>query len=259
MSTAIVRIYVGDGFLVAADGRMLDTLRIHDSPDNVQKIFEVQKNLAFSLTGLARLGSDRVGASDFSFSDSIEEVMRATSVEGNRTLQDFCAACAEKIDSQLEYFFDKRKALPGEERPGERGITIIEIMADGYYRDFPSRARIRFYHEDDKLAPPEVSFVELYEDLPITKGVHNIAELLLNRDPSLSHYLRPMALVCGSQRLTDAAVFARAYIEACAGPEGRAIDEETSRGIGGHTHMATITPTNGFKWVPGFEPAEGVI
>jgi hypothetical protein len=256
MSTAIVRIYVRDGFLVAADGLMSDDLGIHDTAYNTQKIFPVQSKLAFCVTGLVRLGSDRAGAPDFSFPASIGDAIEVASAATNRTLQEFCGECASKIYSQLEYFFDKRKILPGEQLPGERGSTILEVMADGYYRDFPSRARIRFYHEESKLAPPEVSSVELYEELPMTKGVPRIGDLLSKRDPSVSRYLRTMPLVGGSVRLTDAAIFARAYIEACSGPEGLAIDERASRGIGGHIHMAVITPTGGFHWVPGFEPLE---
>jgi len=47
---------------------------------------------------------------------------------------------------------------------------------------------------------------------------------------------------------------ARQFITRCGGPEGRAIDPEIAATIGGRIHMATITPANGFRWIPGFEP-----
>jgi hypothetical protein len=43
------------------------------------------------------------------------------------------------------------------------------------------------------------------------------------------------------------------YIQASADPEAAKVDEYANA-IGGHIHMATITPTEGFQWVPGFEP-----
>jgi hypothetical protein len=77
----------------------------------------------------------------------------------------------------------------------------------------------------------------------------------LQKDSPVYRYVKPMETVRGSQRLTDAAVYARAYVEACASPEARALDEQASSGIRARTHMATITSTGGFQWIPGFEPA----
>lgn len=252
MATAIVRIYTEDGFLIAADGLMQDTSSFEEARRDVQKIFKIQHSLAFSLTGLILLASHR-DEPHFVFTDSVAEAFNALSLESVRTLQEFCNACAMRVQAQLEYFFDKRKVLPGKDCPEERGTTIVEIMVDGYYRGFPSRAKIRFYHEGNRLQTPEVTSVELYPEVPIMKGVRGLGDLLLKQDPSLSRYLHPLPPVRDSQRLTVAAQFARAYIEACSGPEGRAMDETASRGIGGHIHMATITPS-GFDWVPGFEP-----
>jgi hypothetical protein len=50
------------------------------------------------------------------------------------------------------------------------------------------------------------------------------------------------------------AQMAHAYIKACSGPEALAMDPKPCAGIGGRVHIATITPKDGFQWVPGFEP-----
>ena len=47
--------------------------------------------------------------------------------------------------------------------------------------------------------------------------------------------------------------FAIKYISACASPQGARIDHKC-RSIGGRIHVATITSTEGFQWVPGYEP-----
>jgi hypothetical protein len=37
-------------------------------------------------------------------------------------------------------------------------------------------------------------------------------------------------------------------------PEARKIDEKACSHIGGRVQIATVTLSNGFKWVPGFGP-----
>jgi hypothetical protein len=155
-----------------------------------------------------------------------------------------------KVQDQLA------RALNRNERVAVTEILIVlGIMVDGYYQNFPSRVRVRFYHENNKLVEPEISLVDLQKDIPLPKGVLGVGGLILQKDSPLYRYVKPMETVRGSQRLTDAAVYARAYIEACASPEAKALDERASSGIGGRTHMATNKPTGGFQWVPGFEPA----
>ena len=39
-------------------------------------------------------------------------------------------------------------------------------------------------------------------------------------------------------------------------PEALKVDEDTCLGIGGRKQIATLTFLDGFRWVPGFEPAE---
>ena len=38
-------------------------------------------------------------------------------------------------------------------------------------------------------------------------------------------------------------------------PEARELDEKACSHIGGRVQIATVTFAEGFKWVPGFEPA----
>src|SRR5271157_505725 len=83
--------------------------------------------------------------------------IQATSITLHHTLLDYCRKCAENIQAELrQALVGRSESLPGERIPQERGLTIAEILFDGYYRDFPSRARMRFYHEDNKLQEPEV-------------------------------------------------------------------------------------------------------
>jgi hypothetical protein len=49
--------------------------------------------------------------------------------------------------------------------------------------------------------------------------------------------------------LKDAEQYVRGYIEACSSPLALELDEAICKGIGGHIHVATITPSDGFRWV----------
>lgn len=50
------------------------------------------------------------------------------------------------------------------------------------------------------------------------------------------------------QSLADAVEAARSYISSCSDPESLAIEPEVCAKIGGHVHVATITPDAGFQW-----------
>jgi len=55
--------------------------------------------------------------------------------------------------------------------------------------------------------------------------------------------------------LQGAVEISKDYISAFSGPEALEIDPESSSGVGGHVHIATITPEGGFHWV--IRPKEG--
>jgi hypothetical protein len=49
--------------------------------------------------------------------------------------------------------------------------------------------------------------------------------------------------------IETAAKIASGYIEACRSDYGRELDPIVTLGIGGHTHIAKITPSEGFQWI----------
>jgi hypothetical protein len=258
MSTAIARNYTKDGFVIAADGRMLDTADMRVATDKMQKIFPLgyDRTLAYTCCGIARIGSTTEEKEiAFDFITAFSACAQAMSSRPYRSLQDYLGRCARKMLSDLRIAIGNRTELPGEQLPHERGATIAEIVVDGYFKGFPSRAGIRFFHENHKLASPEVLSYMVYEDTQYLYGVPGI-EVQIRLDGPLSRYLKLVDTVRGSVRLTDAVIAAIAYVEACASPEAKLLNKRASDAIGGHTHVATITLDGGFQWVPGFEPAK---
>jgi hypothetical protein len=256
MPTAIARNYTKDGFVIAADGRMLNTSDMRVSTDEMQKIFPFGEPamLAYTCCGIARIGSATEETEiAFDFITAFSACVQAISSKPYKSLQDYLGRCARKMLSDLRLAVGNRTELPGEQLPHERGATIAELVVDGYFKGFPSRAGIRFFHENHKLASPEVLSYTVYEDTQYLYGVPGI-EAQIRPDGPLSRYLKLVNPVRGSVRLTDAVIAAVAYVEACASPEAKLLNKRASDNIGGHTHAAIITPDGGFQWVRGFEP-----
>lgn len=244
--------------MIAADGRMLDTADMRVATDKMQKIFPFgdAQTLAYTCCGIARIGSTtEEGEIAFDFTIAFSACAQAISGKPYTSLQDYLARCARKMHSDLQMAIGDRSELPGEPLPHEWGATIAEIVVDGYFKGFPSRAGIRFFHENHKLACPEVLNYTVYVDTQFLYGVPGL-EAQIRLDGPLRHYLKSIDMVRDSVRLTEAVIAAIAYVEACAGPEAKLLNKRASDAIGGHTHVATITSDGGFEWVPGFEPAD---
>src|SRR5271165_3005174 len=124
MSTALVRIYVKDGFLIAADGMTSQTVEAPPLP-NAQKIFPLSSNLAVCFAGHSRLGSHLEAEPPFIFSESLLEVASLVAEEEYSTLAEYCLAISMKISSRLDFFFGGRKILPGMKKANEEDPTII--------------------------------------------------------------------------------------------------------------------------------------
>ncbi len=258
MPTAIVRIFTGEGFVIGADG--LETAEPGDAfvSDSLQKIFHVpgkDKQLAHAVCGIHRITSDKDGEILWDLHAQVQTTARALANARSATLYEYATRLSRPIHRALLMAGRSGKlaeypALPVV--PYRYGSTIAEILIDGYYRGFPSRAGIRFFHDKQKLCGPQISPKSVEElDLCGSRPIWN-AFCDVN-DKSLAAY-RPPCFHSPPWSLVESAEAIRGYIQACSSPEGKEIDDEAHKVIGGHIHIATITPVEGFRWVPGYEP-----
>jgi hypothetical protein len=72
-----------------------------------------------------------------------------------------------------------------------------------------------------------------------------IRDLIAQDHPEFSGFCKPFK---HETSLQGAAYFAKGYIEACSSPLALKFDP-TCEELGGHIHVATITPQDGFRWV----------
>ena len=253
MSTAIIVAYTENGFVVAADGRSLDSRDPTKHDDSVQKIFPIEdaaRALAFAVSGAAVIGSD--AGEDFSFVAEANHGAQALRSSAWSDLEGYGREFARIINKALRKAKDTGRiaAFPTSKNlAGERGTTIARIVLAGYYSDQPSRIEVRFRHDNEGLSHPEITTGHL--EFAVQWGSERIAKIWMTDQRFAAH--RP--LLTGHMSMIEHAVkIATGYIAACSDPAALQIDEEICRGIGGRIHAATITPSGGFHWVPGYEP-----
>ena len=260
--TAIAMVYVGPGFVVAADGRRRwadqrsvdESMKLQET-ENQQKIFEAQfkgRDIAYALTGLA-FNQDKTF-------DLFEESRKTAALLQNATLQNINeyvrafgnsianAYAAARRDGRFDHF-----GINSFCRDPLQQNSLATIFMAGYFRKHdPSLVMITISHKDQIVVQPEL-LVQTPPQNPLLSG-SAIAELMYGkRDPRFARYFRNLSR---DGTLKDAEEYARNYIEACSDPIAADIDPACG-GIGGHIHMATVTKQEGFNWIPGFEPELG--
>lgn len=265
MPTAIVRTYTGDGFIIAADGMAQDNNKKVTSLEK-QKIFPFggTKLMAYSMAGQTKIGPDEGPETWFDFKKRIDAAVKSVSMDRDATLTLYAERLKNRIRRELtdrcqgdKIRFDDTPSP----HPGERGATIVYVFIDGYYKTLESSVTIRFYRHDQRFEADVIPQGQLVPQAHFYHGSTVIHDLIQDSDPRFStdRFLRPLEVP--APRLSEAALrvvlYSRLYIEACASPEGRALDD-FCKTIGGKIHMVSITPKDGIDWVPGFEHIEGI-
>jgi len=253
MSTAICRVFTKDGFVVAADGR-----KSGEQPsDNAQKVFSFGDNvhLSYAFIGTAELGPAGSLVVLFRFVDEVKTFCETVSTRRSRNLLEYALRMANRINRNLGEVL-KTGRVPYPDTPsheGEPGFDIADVLIDGYFDKRPSRAKIRFFHENEVLAEPSVVLQELSPDQMWFYGMPEVCKLMDGGDPRFSRYRGQHLELHQSRFLNDHINEAKCYLEACSGPEAFALNPTAASTIGGRLHIATITPAAGFEWVRGFE------
>jgi hypothetical protein len=263
VATAIFRTFTNDGFLIAADGRQQElggTIII----ETKQKIFSFggSRSLSYAFTGRVGLGPDDSRETTFDFITQVREAAQIISTRRCSTLPTYADRLARHVQRVLE---DRCRNRPikfadaPSADPNEAGSTIAEVLIDGYYSGSPSRVSVRFYRQDGQFVSPQIVPEDVVVGGVWLYGSKMIAKLLGAKDKRFynERSLRPpdTAIPHFSPEMHRAVIHARAYIEGCSSPEGLALERKICSSIGGKIHMASITANEGFKWVPGFEPA----
>jgi hypothetical protein len=270
MPTAIVRIYTSEGFVIAGDGRARDeTGRI--LTENQQKVFPIvdsNRALCYSMNGMPRVYNpadqgetlvDLVAQAD----QSGKSLQAGNPANLNSYARKFCRmlrnslhAANRKNETTVRLF---PTLNPYQSEPGSH--VILYVYFDGYYKGIPGQVDAIFFHRNQTVASPDVSKNLNLQPSYKVHGSLLVANSLLTPtfDPRLSAYrTAAMSKPLSQITLAEAVEIAAQYIRACDSEIGREIDPVLAPGIGGHIHIATITPNHGFEWAQGYEPVQPV-
>jgi hypothetical protein len=129
------------------------------------------------------------------------------------------------------------------------GNAVASVFLIGYIQvDCPTLINITFSRDSVGLAQPS----RVIESSPDNRysGSWKVAAMYGKgaANPLFGKYYWPPRPF-----LADGLANATGFIQACKDPAAREIDPGCEY-IGGHIHAAFVTPKNGFRWAPGFEP-----
>jgi hypothetical protein len=254
MATVIYRAFTGDGFVVGADGRSLNSDTGEITSETKQKVFcySGADNLAFSFAGTVSLGyRDTVM---FDFIQAFGIAVKAIPPDRAARLGEYARLLAEPV---LSFLTDARRRAvikftqEEHEREPTGMFTIATVNVDGYFRGIPARIELRFSHTNQV---PQAQIGEMYlNNQPLVYAPSLCADGLWNDARLVKYRTVQNRRFHDSDAISKSIHEAKSVIDAHGSPEARAINP-LSVCVGGKTHIATVTPGEGFKWVGGFEP-----
>jgi hypothetical protein len=256
--TAIATIYTEEGFVIAADGRKHNPENHAILGDKTQKIFElnhIDGPLAICFAGTAAIDDDDHKTLLCDICQASLDSAARLARRRTRDLEGLAVRICRPVNQALA---DIQKSgriskYPEDEpiAPGERGNTITRVWLHGYHRGISRRVGVRFFHIDQGLQEPEVRSFDLAPSRPWICGSPSMLDIFRNySDPRFSEY-RPIR--GDPKSLAFAIEWSAGFIRACSDRRALEIDPNCYA-VGGHIHIATITPREGFRWVPQYEP-----
>lgn len=257
MPTAIVRLYTPEGWVIAADGRKGNT-ETGEVWDDTQKIFPIcgpGKSLAYAIAGDAGISDHTHRNIGFSFLTEMANAVCPLPTSNADDLMTFAEHISKPVYERLCEARRNDAIVPFREidtvrEPPHPGFTIASVFFAGFYSGAPSAVRVRFFHRRQNPGFPRVFFESLLQGRqPQIYGSPVVGNLLCKtEDPRFARW-RTIPTGAEFTTIANAAAWAKNYISACASEAGRQEDPETCNAIGGHIHIATISPTTGFHWL----------
>lgn len=244
MSTAVVRIFTPEGFVIAADGlRKYADGRVLS--ENVQKVFPTQSrlwgHLAFALTGWTWVENDSVKMDWASHAKSVAASLESKPI---RDTEQYGELLSGKIRGWVSDNKSKFREYYNQLIPQDTKLLLCGYV-DGGPRLSTHRLTFgqKIRHECTEKFSPHQS-AAWFSGSPVIKQI-----LLDGTDRNFDRYKTTGLEKLGQEEisLVEAIDVAKNYILACSDPKAREIDKNCEQ-IGGHIHIATITPQTGFKW-----------
>jgi len=246
--TATATIYASSGFAMAADGRQSwgysPTFRSREGEsETVQKIFEITRKdaaLAYCIRGetvnegmswdiAAELQNSVASLSPRRFADSAR----------------FIGALCLDLEGRIEH---------ARQRGQLDGYPTTELCFVGYFRSAPCWIDVQFLsYRNQSGSLHRVMPRDCHPGRNYMSGSPVLNQMILDDDPRTAHLL---GLKNSDISLDAATDFARNYIETCCSPLIREVEPDGCKTVGGHIHVATVTPYES-SWITRYIAGSG--
>jgi hypothetical protein len=245
--TAISFCYIEPGFVIAADGRS----RTFDSATGIycpngethQKIFPLLgagRILAYAMMGEAVASEDN----SFDLKVEIERQRKRLATKHFPNLRDYMGAIGIRLrkayEKATETCLDYK---PPADARDEYDRMLARVIAVGYVASKPSCVQAEFFYEGKGKVELRVTTEPLQQGIPALLAPRDISGVI-DRDSRFSEYRLPYG---PTMPIEHASAVIQRRLEACASPLAAEIDVLCS-GIGGHIHVAAVTPS-GVSWL----------
>jgi hypothetical protein len=221
--TAVVSTYTSDGFVIGADG-LRKELNGFITSRKAQKIFPIQRDgmpAAFAWAGQTRL--EYADRSDFDF---IEETSPAIArIKVGISAEQFARELASDLMTRVNDH-NGNTPIP---MVGRKANEVVRCLLVGYWNNNPFRTELSFLQENGIIVLNADTTPLKVQDFRVFSG----SAIVLDETD-----------VDCCMSLNSCIDTVREYIQKCADNK---IDHYC-RSIGGHIHIATITPES-FKWI----------
>ena len=233
MSTGIVSAHVsGQGFVIGADGLRQDARGAVISL-SARKIFAIEGRellLAYAWAGHTNL-LDSKNNTIFNFVEESAKIGEIVEAQCTDRFSVFVSKFADLLYHAL-YIANKGDKVP--DRFPAQNAQVARALLVGYFRGSPCRAQVEFRCRDHVLTKPHL--MELHENnVPVDFNIFSGSAKSF--DDYRSKIVEPLSLRAAADLVCW-------YLELCIANQ-RQFDD--CKNIGGHIHIATMTPNN-FEW-----------
>jgi|GEM_PF-4054198 len=231
--TAVVCIYTPRGFVIAADGLRLKAIDGRVADEFTQKVFELPTTYGAIAYGCAGATLTPDGEKEFSF---YAEVARTASrLPEMPTFDSFIHAILDGVYRAFtDFVTESQGSLDNLLRSQREGDRLFGVVIAGYFKEQPMRGVIEIIKQGRAFVPNVKDLAPARSEFYMHSGSNEALEIVRCKPG----FQRPFTL-------REAMVQGRDYIQFC--KDRRGSDPECAC-IGGHIHVAAITPT-GFRWM----------
>jgi hypothetical protein len=251
--TAIGVVGTASGFIIGADGRMrfddqsratADAAALAKETEKAQKIWEIagsDRTLAYAVAGSI------LNLQNFDLLRIIREQVQSIGSQDFHDCYEYLRALAREIGSAINEArrTGKIPKFP-EVHHVEESVAweIADAVVCGYFKNCASLIQVRFFHFNQIANSRLIQYPPAYT---LLLGSIVVERAMYSDNSPFTKYVAEPIKGLRSPTLDEAAQFVQGYLEACKSPLALQMNPETCKMIGGHIHVAEITPT-GFRW-----------